>query len=158
MALLAGLSSIILTSRNIKLTNRPYISIYVEFIDTVTASKYLVIKNFGKTAGIVTKITYSQAFKNHFGNDQFSSIINCAVMPQQKFMTFIDNETKLLLSATIEYKDLNGKTYTESYPIKFSATDQLTWVESNTPYGSENDSSETKAIHAAAHLITKHLD
>lgn len=150
--------SSIQTNRNIRLANQPYISIYVEFIDTVTASKYIVIKNFGKTSAKITGITYSKSFVNEEGFPQLASVVNSMVAPSQKFMSFIDNKFKDSLTAFVEYEDLNGRKYTDAFPLKFSATDQLLWVGTNTPEKKDSDSDETNAIRAAAHLIAKHMD
>ena len=41
-----------------QLASRPYVSVYLEAIDTVYFSKYLVIKNFGNSSAVITSIKF----------------------------------------------------------------------------------------------------
>lgn len=47
IALIISTIAVVQTYKIQKDSSKPYINVYVEFIDTLTASKYISIKNFG---------------------------------------------------------------------------------------------------------------
>ena len=50
--------SIQLTEKSILSANRPYVMFYIETLDTVYFEKYIVIKNFGKSAAKILDLTF----------------------------------------------------------------------------------------------------
>jgi hypothetical protein len=158
VSLFAALSGIYIANKNIAHATRPYISVYSQFIDTTTATKYVVIKNFGKSMAKIESIKFSKPFLTINQVTQLQSLVGTTIAPSQKFMSFVENNFKEHITVTVKYSDLNGTKYSENYPLNFDATDQLFWINTNYPGADKNDSTETVAIRSAAHLIAKHLD
>ena len=138
--------------------SRPYINVYVEFIDTVTASKYISIKNFGKSPAFVTDLKFSKKLDELNKDTYMQSMIGTTFAPNQKVMTVVDNEYNEKLTATIHYTDKRNHLYSETFPLNFNI-DSFIWTPENFPDSEEKaeESSEARAIRIAAHAILKKI-
>ena len=152
-----GLLSIRLTNKNIELANRPYLSVYIHFVDSVSAAKYLVVKNFGNSAAKITRLDFSDTLDRLNEKTQLQSLVGTTIAPTQKFMTFVDNDFSKQITATLEYTDSRNKKYSEQFYLRFDISEDLNWV-SEIPGGKDNETDEAKAIRSAAYAIVKHME
>ena len=158
IALAISTFAVIQTYKIQKDSYKPYINVYVEFIDTVTASKYISIKNFGKSPARVTYLKFSKKLDESNKDTNMQSIIGTTLAPNQKVMTFIDNEYSEKLTATIHYTDKRNHLYSETFPLNLDV-DAFIWTPENLPNSEEKaeESSEARAIRIAAHAILKKI-
>ena len=158
IALAISTFAVIQTYKIQKDSYKPYINVYVEFIDTVTASKYISIKNFGKSPARVTYLKFSKKLDESNKNTNMQSIIGTTLAPNQKVMTFIDNEYSEKLTATIHYTDKRNHLYSETFPLNLNI-DDFHWITENLPDKDKKreNSSEARAIRMAAHALLKKI-
>ena len=158
IALAISTFAVIQTYKIQKDSYKPYINVYVEFIDTVTASKYISIKNFGKSPARVTYLKFSKKLDESNKDTNMQSIIGTTLAPNQKVMTFIDNEYSEKLTATIHYTDKRNHLYSETFPLNLNI-DDFHWITENLPDKDKKreNSSEARAIRMAAHAILKKI-
>ncbi|MGK4056641.1 hypothetical protein [Limosilactobacillus reuteri] len=138
-----------------QLTSRPYISIYLEAIDTVYFSKYLVIKNFGNSSAIIKTINFIELDKsNKYSQDiqeGLNGLINGSIGPKQKLTMSLKDNYKVPIKLSVTYTDSNGKEYRDTFHIKTDMMSKMLW--SSVTTGS--DSKEASAIKNAAAGIIK---
>lgn len=158
IALAISTFAVIQTYKIQKDSYKPYINVYVEFIDTVTASKYISIKNFGKSPARVTYLKFSKKLDESNKDTNMQSIIGTTLAPNQKVMTFIDNEYSEKLTATIHYTDKRNHLYSETFPLNLNI-DDFHWITENLPDKDKKreNSSEARAIRMAAHALLKKI-
>lgn len=147
IALAISTFAVIQTYKIQKDSYKPYINVYVEFIDTVTASKYISIKNFGKSPARVTYLKFSKKLDESNKDTNMQSIIGTTLAPNQKVMTFIDNEYSEKLTATIHYTNKRNHLYSETFPLNLNI-DDFHWITENLPDKDKKreNSSEARAI------------
>lgn len=158
IALAISTFAVIQTYKIQKDNSRPYLNVYVEFIDTVTASKYISIKNFGKSPAFVTDLKFSKKLDEFNKDDYMQSMIGTTLAPNQKVMTFIQNNYDKKLTVTINYTDKRNHLYSETFPLNFNL-DSFLWTPENFPDSKEKteESPEARAIRMAAHAILKKI-
>ena len=138
-----------------QLASRPYVSVYLEAIDTVYFSKYLVIKNFGNSSAVITSIKFMKLDKtDKYSNDirkGLSGLVGGSIGPKQKLTMSLKDNCKSCVSIEIKYTDLNGKQYKETFNIKTDMMSKMLWSSVNTTA----DTQEANAIKNAAAGIIK---
>nr|DAU55846.1 MAG TPA: hypothetical protein [Caudoviricetes sp.] len=138
-----------------QLASRPYISVYLEAIDTVYFSKYLVIKNFGNSSAVITSIKFMKLDKtDKYSNDirkGLSGLVGGSIGPKQKLTMSLKDNYKSCVSIEIKYTDLNGKQYKETFHIKTDMMSKMLWSSVTTTA----DTQEVNAIKNAAAGIIK---
>ncbi|WP_270607440.1 hypothetical protein [Enterococcus thailandicus] len=141
------------TDKNIQDSNRPYVSIYSEVIDTVTYARYLVIKNFGQTSAKIEKLNFEGLENDQYnGKNQLQSLVGSTIAPGQKFATVLDSENASKIYSTIHYKSNDGTLYVENYDVKLDQTADLLWQKAP-----KSKDGVEGAITNAAHAIVKTL-
>lgn len=158
ISLLVAVISIIQSNKSIRLSeksiedaNRPYLSFYVETIDTIYFSKDLVLKNFGNTSAKILELTFLTPLDETNEERQLNSLINGTVAPQQKFTTNLDSDFNELISIHIKYQDLSNNIYEESFDVKTDMGNDLLW----SAQSFSKDSPEATAIKQSTHAIIK---
>lgn len=143
--------SIQLTESSILNANRPYIMIYMETLDTVYFEKYMVIKNFGKSAAKILDLSFTS--KLDFNNDayQLKSLVEGLIAPNQKLTTTIEPNFKEEITGKIKYQSMEGIVYEEDFKIKTDMSSQLKWSSKK----NSSDSDEATAIKQASQNIVK---
>lgn len=138
-----------------QLASRPYVSIYLEAIDTVYFSKYLVIKNFGNSSAIIKAIDFIKLDKsNKYSQDiqiGLNGLINGSIGPKQKLTMSLKDDYKAPISLKVTYTDANGKEYEDAFHIKTNMMSKMLWSSITTG----SDTKEANAIKNAAAAIIK---
>ncbi|MBB1063601.1 hypothetical protein [Limosilactobacillus fastidiosus] len=138
-----------------QLASRPYISIYLEAIDTVYFSKYLVIKNFGNSSAIIKTIDFIKLDEsNKYSQDiqvGLNGLINGSIGPKQKLTMSLKDNYKAPISLKVTYTDSNGKEYKDIFHIKTDMMSKMLWSSVTTT----SDTQEASAIKNAAAGIIK---
>lgn len=124
IAIIISWRSISLTKKSILESNRPVISVYLDYTYVLSSLKeYIVIKNFGKTQGKIVMINLSKEIS--FLKDKsllFSKSLPFTLSPNQSFSTVLENnaysredgdEDEIIVD--LVYSDFSGKTYKESF-------------------------------------------
>lgn len=155
VALIISTFAVVQTYKIQKDSSKPYINVYFEFIDTVTASKYISIKNFGKSPASITYLSFSKKLNSENADTQMHNIIGTTLAPNQKVMIFIENSHNEKLTATIHYTDQSNHKYSETFPLNLNVDDFIWTTENLTSM--DGESSEAKAIRTATHAILKKL-
>ncbi|HGF7612891.1 hypothetical protein PNB82_08080 [Enterococcus faecium] len=161
LTLIVSVISIVQSNRSIKLTektieesNRPYVSAYVDIVDTTFFAKYLVLKNFGNTMATISKLTFEGLEEDQVNrNRQMKSLVGGSIAPNQKFSTAVEPDFRGNVIVQITYSDTQGKTYKDIFHLYFGQTTDMMWQKDT----SKNRSEEAKAINNAAHAIVKTL-
>ena len=158
IALAISTFAVIQTYKIQKDNSRPYINVYVESVDTVTASKYISIKNFGKSPAFVTDLKFSKKLDKLNKDTNMQSMIGTTLAPNQKVMSVVDNKYNEKLTATIHYTDKRKHLYSETFPLNFNLESFL-WTPENFPDYREKrgESPEARAIRIAAHALLKKI-
>lgn len=143
--------SIKLTEKSIKDANRPYLSVYIELIDTVYFSKEISIKNFGNTSAKILAINIEGVPDNKKKEINFSSLIDGSIAPKQKFSTSLDDDFKDTLYFDVSYQEMDGTFCHEKFTVKTDIADTLLWSTQTI----SSDSPEATAIKKATHAIIK---
>lgn len=138
-----------------QLASRPYVSIYLEAIDTVYFSKYLVIKNFGNSSAIIKTISFTELDRNNKYSEDIheglNGLINGSIGPKQKLTMSLKDTYKSPIALKVTYTDSNGKEYRDTFRIKTDMMSKMLW--SSVMTGS--DTKEASAIKNAAAGIIK---
>lgn len=142
--------SLKLTQESIKSTSRPYLSIYVEQMDTVAFQKYIVLKNFGASSATIKSIKFNGSL-DELNKGQLQSVINSSIAPGQKLTSSVKNDFTNTVIAEVTYTDSQNETYIESYTLKFDALADLAWTKST----NSKDSDIATAIKHSAQSILK---
>ena len=103
--------SIQLTEKSILSANRPYVMFYIETLDTVYFEKYIVIKNFGKSAAKILDLTFISKLDEKNDLNRLGSLVGGIIAPNQKFTTSVDPNFNETITGKIKYQDLNGIIY-----------------------------------------------
>ena len=122
-AIIAICISVVTVRQNHKIfkeTNRPYITIYFNYIQVSGSSSYLIIKNFGNTGAVIDNITYDENIVlvkqlPHF--KPFIHLKNTFIAPGQSISSFCEfSEDEDPITFKINYH--NGKDkYEETFHI-----------------------------------------
>ncbi|EGP5619480.1 hypothetical protein DUC53_001679 [Enterococcus faecium] len=154
VSLAVSVISIVQTRKSTLEANKPYVSIYVDIIDTSFFGKYLVVKNFGKTSAKILSLEFQGLDKDPINKKrQLQSLVGGTIAPNQKFSTTVENDFTEIVTAKIIYEDYKGKITKESFTLNFSQTSDMMWKRDET----RKRSDEAKAINNAAHAIVKTL-
>lgn len=151
IAVVISVKSLRLTQKSILDANRPYVTMYIDSVDTIYFSKDLVIKNFGKSSARIDRIEFDTELDQLNKEKKMQSLIGGMIAPNQKFTTTLENDFKKSVTADIEYSDLNGKKYKESIVIKTDIGKDLLWSSKR----NSKDSTEATAIKHSAHAIIR---
>lgn len=152
VSLWQSFKALALTRESIKSTSRPYISMYVERIDTVAEQKYIVIKNFGNSAATIESLSFDKPL-DQFNTDQLQSIVGTSIAPGQKFTSAVMDDFNDLIVVAITYRDLESVKYREKHCLKFDAHKDFAWTKSNR----SDDGDIAKAIRHSTQAILKSL-
>lgn len=160
ISLLVSVVSILQTRKSIKMTensvfeaNRPYISIFVETLDTVYFEKYLAIKNFGQTSAKILELEFQTKLDSSNERFKLQSLVGGTIAPGQKFTSSLDADFNDLVIVSLTYQDMDGNNYQEKFDVKTDMAKQLLW-HSQTDH---SDSTEATAIKLSAQAIVKNL-
>ena len=143
--------SIQLTEKSILSANRPYVMFYIETLDTVYFEKYIVIKNFGKSAAKILDLTFISKLYEKNDLNRLGSLVGGIIAPNQKFTTSMDTNFNETITGKIKYQDLDGAIYEEEFKIKTDMSTNLLWQKIK----DQGDSAETTAIKQASQNIVK---
>lgn len=143
--------SIQLTENSILSANRPYVMIYIETLDTVYFERYIVIKNFGKSAARILDLSFTSKLDTKNDIYQLGSLVGGIIAPNQKFTTSMDPNFNETITGKIKYQDLNGIIYEEELNIKTDMASQLRWSNIR----NSKDTDEVTAIKQASQNIVK---
>lgn len=133
--------------------NRPYIVLYIDRLSYNEQKKYICIKNFGKTAGVIKSIVTTPPIlpsnSKRLKIDSVDSIQNMYLAPNQRIVTQFDKSiNKSTFDITLTYTTANGKKkYKESYTIDLAYLSTITWSLPN------NSGDTTKELHSIANSI-----
>ncbi|MGM0143732.1 hypothetical protein IGJ94_000259 [Enterococcus sp. AZ153] len=133
ISILQTRKSLKITEENIKAESRPYLSFYVEYSQKNPEHKFFVIKNFGKTAAKVNRISFDKNLDKYTDRFKFSSLIGGTIAPGQKFTSFIEPNYKETLTVILSYEDVNKQEYEETFVVKTDIASSLLWVKEDTP-------------------------
>jgi len=118
VTLLVATVSFIQTQRSLKMSqrtieeaSRPYISIYIESIDTIHFEKYIVIKNFGATSAKITELSFDVDLENFNQRNNLQSLVCGTLAPNQKYTSSLDPCFNKTITTSIKYVDYSGKEY-----------------------------------------------
>lgn len=140
------------------LASRPYISIYPEAIDTVYFSKYLVVKNFGKTGATIKNIEFDKINEENPDSKNItiglSGLVGGTIGPSQKLTMSIDDRYNSPITISVTYTDYNGKSYNQTFEIKTDMMARMLWSSRMT---TSNEPAEATAIKNAAAGIMKSI-
>lgn len=160
VSLFVSVVSILQTRKSIKMTeksvfdaNRPYVSIFVEALDTVYFEKYLVIKNFGNTSAKILSIAFKTDLDEWNNKYKLQTLVDGSIAPGQKFTSSLDESFNELIVVSISYEDLDGNIYTDLFNVKTDMSKRLLWSAKS----KRSDSSEATAIKQSAQAIIKNL-
>lgn len=154
ISILIALATVIQNNKISKAANRAYIVIYIDYIHVSSIrTKYLIIKNFGNTAGTIDNI---KAFDNNnleLSFDSFSNIKNFVLAPGQTITTALtDKSSKDNFNFEIKYSCLNDD-YKETYSVNAQYSEKLLIKKSSL---SNYSNTENLMIHIAEeHLRSK---
>lgn len=158
VSLIVSLISIIQTRKSIRLTektikdaNRPYLSLYIETLDTIYFSKYIVLKKYGTTSAKIIDLKFDTKLDRTNEKFKLSSLIGGSVAPGQKFTSVLKSDYKEMIYGTITYQGLDGTLYKENFSLKSDIHSKLLWQKKR----SSKDSVESDAIKQAAQAIIK---
>ena len=125
-------------SEMIEESTRPYIVIYKDTIDINSPTEYLVIENFGSSAGTITNVTYDKDLLKKLFNktainlNLLSYFSNITLVPHQRYLFPIqtrDVENKKILFE-INYNS-STKSYEEIFDINLSQDYAITYKKQN---------------------------
>lgn len=151
IAVVISVKSLRLTQKSILDANRPYVTMYLDAVDTIYFSKDLVIKNFGKTSARIDNIEFDTELDQLNKEKKMQSLIGGTIAPSQKFTTTLKNDFSKMLTVHVQYSDLNGKKYEETIVIKTDMGKDLLWSSKT----NSKDSTEATAIKHSAHAIIR---
>lgn len=102
-----------------KESNRPYIAVSLNYIHISQRNKYIIVKNYGNTAGTIKSISLSKklGFNNDSINKPFANIANTVLAPNQAITTYVEFEPNSKpIEVTITYTSF-CETFTEKYTL-----------------------------------------
>lgn len=126
-------------NKMIEAESRPYINVYGEQVNFSSLQYYLVIKNFGKSGGLIEKMECSIDLKKYtYVKDinPFATIKGTMIAPNQNFVCAIDYQK--LSDDEIKSFDFDivysfsGKKYEEKYTINYEAHRKNVTMKSST--------------------------
>lgn len=127
-SIVAIVISIISLKQNAKMieeSSRAIIGIYSTSINTGVPMLYLVVKNFGNAAAIITKFDYdfdfSECYCNKHERDYLKDLVNSSIAPDQSRICRL-NYQKLSRPVKFDIEYLTcGKRYSNSFTIDLKA-------------------------------------
>ncbi|MBW9329955.1 hypothetical protein D9N18_01055 [Lactococcus raffinolactis] len=138
-SLIVSLVSIIQTQKSLKITretieseNRPYLSFYIEYPEKQKFHKFFALKNFGTSSAKIDSITFDKELDELNQMFKFSSLINGAIAPGQKYTSYIDSDYKETVNICIKYHDLNNRNYEETFELNTDIGSSLIWIDEET--------------------------
>lgn len=134
---------------------RPYVTIYSTGLNTGVMSfhKFLIIKNFGKSAAKVKLITYTGELDANNQSRNLTSLHDFVLAPGMSVRSNIDAAFKNTVIFHVEYSDLQGHSFNETFDVNFGFGDTLVYAEAskgNMPKGYNE-------LIAALHIIAQQL-
>ncbi|GKT04501.1 hypothetical protein [Furfurilactobacillus entadae] len=136
--------------------SRPYVMVYVDFIDVVSATKYIVIKNFGHSGAKITKLTFDKNLDSTNERTHLQTLVNGLIAPNQKWMSVVLNSFRENVPCHIEYEDMSGKKYKDSFVLNFGIEYDAHWTKADSN-SEEPVDILSDSIKNASHAIVKHL-
>lgn len=140
-----AISSIIIAIATLKQNNqmiedstRPYIVCYKDAIDINSATEYLVIENFGSSAGTITNMIYDEEQlkvllkKQAIDLDLLSYFSNVTLVPHQRYLFPIDTNDVEPKNFTFEISYISStKSYNDKFDINLSQDYAITFKKQN---------------------------
>ena len=160
LAVTSVITVIITLKQNNKMieeSTRPIITIYTDEINFGTPVFYLVIKNFGKSAAVITDISYNTDFSNCYrvnnGKDYLKELKNAMLAPGQSRVCMLDyQKVNKEVTFIIKYKSGLGKTYSEIIKLDLKAGVAMPTLKANT------ENKELRTIsYALQEMVQKNL-
>lgn len=127
-------------SKMIEESSRPYITIYSEITYFQNTVYYLILKNFGKSSGVITSFTCDHDLSKYmyddinFSRQPFSNIIGTFIAPNQAYRVPFDAtkfEKDLILTFSIEYSS-GHKVYSEKVSVNYAADAGIIHIRAST--------------------------
>lgn len=119
--------SIELTEETIHEANRPYVVVYVDYIQVLSSvHEYIIVKNFGNTGAVIDSITFSPEIFDDIRHDKiFSNLTNHFIAPNQSISTVsaanvMSREDLNKIIVNLKYHDK-----TQSYEDTFYFNDKI---------------------------------
>ena len=133
-SILIAKSTLKQNSKMIEESTRPYIVFYKDAIDINSPIEYLVLENFGTSAGTITDMNFNndefQAIFNKGAVDRelFKYFSNITLAPNQKYLFPIDPKNRLsdVFSIKIKYHSSVNE-YSEMFNINLSQDYSITF-------------------------------
>lgn len=131
--------------------NRPYIVLYIDKFNNLDQKKYVFIKNFGKTAGIVKSIEIHPEIQpvklTLVKVKPIDTIKNMYLAPNQRMLTMFDkknNDNNTSFDITLTYTTADRKKeYIDKYTIDLEYMSTTSW---SLPKHSDNTTKELNYI------------
>lgn len=126
-SLLIATVSVVQTQKIQEQANRPYLIFYVEAIDSAILNKYLSIKNFGKSACVITKLTIKGLEDDAESKRlvQLPTLQHSIFAPGQKVTNALTPEFVKSIDINVEYRSISGKKYYDSFHLKTDTFNKL---------------------------------
>ncbi|MGV0167145.1 hypothetical protein ACRYI5_00935 [Furfurilactobacillus sp. WILCCON 0119] len=136
--------------------SRPYVTIYMTALDTGVMSmhKYLVIKNFGKSAANISSIIPKGNLDKPNQERKLASLKNFVLAPGMSVRANVNANFSDTVIFEVMYTDANKNTFNDTFSVNFGYGDDLIYEEaskSGLPDG-------VNEIIAALNIIAQQLD
>lgn len=95
---------------------KPYVNVYVDVFAVKSQQRVFVFKNFGQTPAYIDKVEVIGSL-DRFNKYVFQSLVGNMLAPGQKITSYIDPKFKEKTSVVLTYKDINGKTYIDTFKL-----------------------------------------
>lgn len=101
--------------------NRPYVVAYTTSLDSglMSIHKYLIIKNFGKSAAMIHTIHTSDELDDSNSDKKLESLTNFTLAPGMSIPATVDSNFMETVTFNIVYSDLDNHKFEESFPVNF---------------------------------------
>lgn len=136
---------------------RPNVIVYMDYIDTVTIDKYLIIKNIGHSLAKIVEFKPSQSLNKKYFKNNMQSVIDSYVAPDQKIMSEVNPEFEDWIHIHLIFEDENSKRYERDFNLNFGMNKDVLWDTTNNPELSSSNFTLKKALITSAHAISKRL-
>lgn len=112
---------------------RPYVTIYSNSLDTglLAIHKYLIIKNFGKTAAKVKTIDFNGELDEINKERKLRSLHDFVLAPGMSVRTVISANFSKTIMFQVTYSDLENNQFKEDYKVNFGFSDDLVFAKAS---------------------------
>lgn len=112
---------------------RPYVTIYSNVISTgiMSIHKFLIIKNFGKTAAQVKSIEFSPQLDKSNQERNLASLHNFVLAPGMSIRAEVDQKFGEVVTFKVKYCDFEMHKFYESYNVNFGFENDVRYSEAD---------------------------